>query len=322
MDQRRSGLHEYRTVRVRRGEDRHYGLMLPDAALDLARADAVLLGGWDSPAYFQLLAQARLMGKATIGFHESTLASQSRSGGRIATARAAYFRQLDRVVVPGPAARDAILAMGVEERRVLVGFNAVDIERFRDVPPAQPHTGHRFLYVGQLIERKNLELALHAFAKMAAPEDSFTLIGRGEEQPVLEMLATRFGLGQQVHFVDYVPNAELPKYMAQHDSLVLASKVEVWGLVVNEALATGMQAVVTQNCGVAASVSRMRGVYLAAKDGHDLADAMRRARDGFSGRIADPEILQYTPERFASVFARAINQAITERRGAAKGERS
>lgn len=316
---RHDGLHEYRTARVRRGEDRHYGLCWVDAAMDLARSQAVLLGGWDSPAYFQLLAQARATGRATVGFYESTLASQSRADGPTARARSWYFRSLDRVVVPGSAARDAVLAMGVDPHRILTGFNAVDSARFRDAPEAAPHAGHRFLYVGQLIDRKNLEAVLAAFEQIAEPADSLTLIGRGDKRAALSRQTEKLGIAQQVKFIDYVPNAELSAYMAEHDTLVLASKVEVWGLVVNEALASGMQAVITKNCGVAPSVAGMAGVYLAAPDGGDLAAAMHRARDEFTGRISNPEILQYTPERFAKVFARAFTEAIAERRGAGKG---
>lgn len=307
-------VHEYKSVRIKRGEDRHYGLLSARVAADLARADTVLLGGWDSPAYFQLLLQAKAMRKGTVGFHESHLGSQSRSDGLVDVVRKYYFQQLDRIVVPGPAARDAVLAMGVPPERILTGFNAVDVAMFRDSPKPSPHLGHRFLYVGQLIERKNLQVILEAFSSMAAPEDHFTVIGRGELREQLECLAQERGIWSRVTFIDYVDNSELPGLMAQADTLVLASHVEVWGLVVNEALATGMQAVITENCGVAPSVAGMPGVYLAARDASDLADVMRRARDSFSGRIPSPPILNHTPEAFADVFSQAFEQAIAVRR--------
>lgn len=301
---------EYRTVCVKRGEDRHYGLVVPDAALDLARADVVLLGGWDSPAYWQLLAQAKALGKATVGFHESILASQSQNSGPLAAARARFFRSVDRIVVPGPAAREAIEHMGVEPSRILTGFNAVDTDAFRNAPVAAPHQGHRFLYVGQMIERKNVDTIIRAFAQIAHDGDRLTLIGRGAEKEILQRLAAEIGVDQKVVFIDHVPNAELPALMAEQDTLVLASHVEVWGLVVNEALATGMHAVITSNCGVAPSVEGMPGVHLAAPDASDLAAVMVMARDSFAGRISNPPILQHTPEAFADVFAQAFDEAL------------
>ncbi|MEL4505639.1 glycosyltransferase family 4 protein [Luteococcus sp. H138] len=306
---------EYRTVRVKRGEDTYFGLPLPDAARDLARADVVLLGGWDSPAYWQLLAQARLTRKPAVGFYESTLASRSRHTGALAAARRRYFHALDRVVVPGPAARDAVLDMGVDPSRVLMGFNAVDSAVFRQTPAAQPHTGHRFLYVGQFIARKNLEAIVDAFAEMADEQDRLTLVGQGELRATIQQRAADSGVGERVHFVEYLPNNELPGLMAEQDCLVLASHVEVWGLVVNEALESGMQVVVTANCGVAPSVAGMPGVHLASADASDLADVMRKARADWQGRIVDPPIRKYTPERFAGVFEEALRAAIASRGG-------
>lgn len=301
---------EYKTARLARGEDRHYILTDPQAVRDVDGSDAVLLGGWDSPAYWQLLAQAKAMGKATVGFYESTLASQSRSQGAVARVRAWYYSRLDAVVVPGPAARDALLAMGVAPERIHTGFNAVDTTAFASAPKAAAHEGHHYLCVSQLIERKNLDGIIRAFDQVASSRDRLTIVGKGEEQAALETLASQLGRAQQVSFVPYVPNAELPTIMADHDTLVIASHVEVWGLVVNEALATGMQVVVTENCGVAPSVAGMPGVHLAMADAFDLAEVMGRARAQWRGRIEEPPILQYTPERFADVFADAFDQAI------------
>lgn len=304
---------EYPTLRVARGEDRHYALVTPHPVRDLARSDVVLLGGWDSPGYWQLLAAAKALRKPTVGFYESTLASQGRSEGRIAAARSKFFTSLDAVVVPGPAARDAILAMGVPEGRICTGFNAVDVNAFAAAPPADPHEGHRFLYVGQLIERKNVDGIIDAFSRVAEPDDTLTVIGRGDLREQHMARTESAGLSSQVTFVDYLPYASLPAEMRKHDTLVLASHVEVWGLVVNEALASGMQVVVTQNCGVAPSVAGMQGVFVGPAT--DLEPLMIRARDEYTGRIDDPEILQHTPEAFAQVFATAFDRALSRSGG-------
>ncbi len=304
---------EYPTLRVARGEDRHYAFVTPRPAMDLAKSDAVLLGGWDSPGYWQLLAAAKAMGKATVGFYESTLASQGRSQGTIAAARSRFFTALDAVVVPGPAARDAIAAMGVSRDRIFTGFNAVDVKAFASAPAAEPHEGHRYLYVGQLIERKNVEAIIDAFASLAGPSDTLTLIGRGALREQLESRVETRGLSGRVVFVDYLPYAELPAEMRKYDTLVLASHVEVWGLVVNEAMASGMQVVVTLNCGVAPSVAGMQGVFVGPAT--DLEPLMIRARDEYTGRIDDPEILQHTPEAFAQVFAAAFDRALSRSGG-------
>jgi hypothetical protein len=90
--------------------------------------DAVLLGGWESPAYWQALIVARRRKLPTIGFFESTLQTSKCASGPIARARLHFFLLLDAVVVPGVAAEEAVLAMDVPRDRIHVGFNAADVK--------------------------------------------------------------------------------------------------------------------------------------------------------------------------------------------------
>ncbi|MFD1506960.1 glycosyltransferase [Georgenia yuyongxinii] len=303
-------IREVPTWRVTRGETQLYVArrrILPRAR----RVDAALLGGWESPAYWQALAEARHQGARTVGFYESTLSTNRFSGGPVARARERYFRLLDAVVVPGPAAEEAVLAMGVPERRVFTGFNAVDVRgihaattRLRQGAGTQP--GHRFLYVGQLIDRKNVASLVRAFAAVAQPADNLEIVGTGAGRPELERLAVGLGVRDRVAFTGLVPYPQLPAVLSRNDTLVLPSTEEVWGLVVNEALAAGLHAVVSTVCGVAPSVAGMRGVHLTGASPAGLGAAMAHSRSAWRGPVLQPEILACTPERFAGVFRDAL----------------
>lgn len=304
---------EVQTWRVSRAQDRYYITRDGSALHRVASSDAVVLGGWDALSYWQALAIARARGVATVGFYESILATQKNSTGALARARALFFRSLDQVVVPGPAAQEAVLAMGVAPGRITVGFNAIDTQTFAGVRlNAVAHAGHHFLYVGQLIARKRVDAILRAFADVAGPEDRLTIVGRGELDESLHALAGELGVADKVDWIPYVPNAQVPSIMAGADTLVLASDEEVWGLVVNEALAAGMQVAVTRNCGVVPSVDGMRGVFIADTP-DDMGSAMRRAKQDFDGRILEPEILEHTPEKFAHTFWQGIQVARARR---------
>lgn len=291
-----------RTHRIARGAEHHYTLL--ESGL-LRGYDAVLLGGWDSPAYWQLLTEARLMRKRVVGFYESHGGSSRFSTGPIATARSRFFRSLDAVVVPGPAAGAAIASFGVPGHDIVEGFNAVDIESFRpDAAAPEPPRGS-FLYVGQLIPRKCPDTLLRAVATLP-PEVRLTLVGEGEMEGELRDLAASLGVTDRVDFAGYVPYAELPGVMHRHAHLVLPSYEEVWGLVVNEALAAGEHVVVSEKCGVAQSVRGMSGVFLCSPHESSIAAACRASYEAWHGRIAEPEIIAKTPEAFAEAFATAL----------------
>jgi glycosyltransferase involved in cell wall biosynthesis len=194
----------------------------------------------------------------------------------------------------------------------MTGFNAVDVTEFHKAAqsptahdPQNSRIGHNYLYVGQLISRKRVESIIHAFSRIASANDELTIVGEGPLRHELSVLAE--GVTGRVRLVEHVKNSEMPTVMARNHTLILASQREVWGLVVNEALASGMHVVVAENCGVVPSVRRMAGVFVVEQNLQNLTDKMKESRESWNGRIAEPDILQHTPERFASVFESAFN---------------
>lgn len=294
------------TRQVSRGEDGYY-LLRRGAAEVRGRYDLVILGGWESPAYWQLRHAARRAHVAVLGFYESNLASSRFSAGPITWLRRRFMRSLDGFIVPGASAEESVREKGVT--RVWRGFNAVDVARFASAArSAEPGDGTRFLFVGKLIDRKNVAAVLRALSQLDQGE--LGIAGSGAETGALRELARQLGIADRVTWHDYVPYEDLPALMTRYDTLVLASHVEVWGLVVNEALASGMQVVVSRNCGVAASVADMPGVFLCDTDAWSVAAAMRSSMDRWAGRIQNPPILDHTPEAFAQLHAQAVRETL------------
>lgn len=295
-----------RTCHFGRGERLYYALR--ESARDLVTSvDAVLLGAWESPACWQLSLAAKRNGVRRVGFYESTTMSQRHQSGPIARARSRFFRSMDAVVVPGAAAADALRELGVSADRIVEGFNAVDVERFAAVASRAPLTGgHRFVYIGQLISRKNVDGLIRAFAQCAQPGDTLTIVGNGDMGPRLQSLAEEEGGEGSIRFAGNVAYDDLPTLLADQHTLVLPSFEEVWGLVVNEALAAGRHVVVSDQAGVAPSVCDMRGVFVSSPSVDALAAAMTQSRDTWHAPMSAHEILQFTPREFASVFMEAL----------------
>lgn len=227
--------------------------------------------------------------------------------GVVAWIRSSFFRSMDLVVVPGQAAAGAVLGMGVMPSRILQGFNAVNVAEFHKatlsasrVESADAPVVHRYLHAGRLIPLKRVDAIIKAFVQIAGPDDELSIVGAGSLREDLRVIADL--CESKVRFLDHAESGQMPPVMAAHNTLVLASDREVWGLVVNEALASGMHVVVTVNCGILPSVQDMRGVHTAKEDLTDLAQQMKTSKTAWTGRIAEPEILQYTPKRLAGVF--------------------
>lgn len=106
--------------------------------------------------------------------------------------------------------------------------------------------GRHYLAVGRLAPQKNFALLLTAFAQIATPADTLTILGEGMERAALERLARSLGIAGAVRMPGHTD--PLDPWLAQADVFVLSSTYEGVPAVVVEALAAGLPIVVTDCC--------------------------------------------------------------------------
>lgn len=149
-------------------------------------------------------------------------------------------------------------------------------------PVAAPASPVEMLYVGQLIVRKRVDLLLQAFARLERPEARLRLIGQGPEEGALQALAQRLGIAERVQFLPGMPNAQTVAAMAQADLLVLPSRFDGWGAVVNEALMVGTPVVCSNRCGASDLIEDGRNGYVFEAGSVDsLLQCLRRFQREF-----------------------------------------
>jgi len=275
--------------------------------------NAVILGGWESPAYVYSLLIAKIRGLKTISHYGSTNKTHRYTSGLVGRLRAWFYRRLDAHVTYGTEATKSLLSMDVKADKIVTGFNSVDHEYFHNEVNLiraqninQVPQGHCYLYVGQLLKRKNIDNVIRAFASMRGARDSLRIVGSGSEEQHLEDLIIELGLVDQITMTGPKAGGALLEEYAQANTLVLASTNEVWGLVVNEALASGLHVVVSENCGVAADVKDMQGVYFCGTSVLEIEKAMSASRDSSYSVIESPAILHYEPGVSAGFFIHAL----------------
>jgi glycosyltransferase involved in cell wall biosynthesis len=208
--------------------------------------------------------------------------------------------------------------MNVQRTRVFQGFNAVQNDLFRQVAITNrrryelPSTQHNVIFVGQLIQRKNIHTALDAWVQTRGQQDLFFVVGNGPKKHKLVEIAKNLQILDKVIFFGYQSSYDIGLLFSISKTLILPSTEEVWGLVVNEALAAGLQAVVSQNCGVSTSIRKMPGVFLCEPSVESVTIALKRSRDSWQGYFEEPQILQFTPEILAKTFEEAIKFAFNQ----------
>lgn len=129
------------------------------------------------------------------------------------------------------------------------------------------------LSVGRFIHRKGYDVLFEALSKMDSDIGCYIVGGKPTEEYI--SMVDKLKLNN-VHFVDFKCKQELEMYYKAADVFVLPTREDIWGLVVNEAMAKGLSVVTTNRCiaGVELIGEREIGQIVPVEDPIQLAQAL------------------------------------------------
>jgi glycosyltransferase involved in cell wall biosynthesis len=135
---------------------------------------------------------------------------------------------------------------------------------------------------------KRLDLAIDALARLDDARLHLVVAGGGELLDGFRAHAEAARVGERVHFLGAVPHAELPSVLRACDLFLLTTEPpESFGIVLIEALATGLPAIATDYPGVRAVLDADTGLLAPPGDAEAVAAALRQLLDaGSEGRAA------------------------------------
>jgi glycosyltransferase involved in cell wall biosynthesis len=157
--------------------------------------------------------------------------------------RKALIRFADAVVANGSSAKRYMMGLGYPEKQIFIVPTVCDLGPFLSIPPRSPKPGVRRLgYVGRLVEGKGLLeflARLDAFARRNhSIQLEFEVYGYGPLEDALGRL--RGSPNLKVLYKGRLSLDGLPKAYASLDIFVFPTLSDEWGLVINEAMASGL----------------------------------------------------------------------------------
>ncbi|HMJ87709.1 MAG TPA: glycosyltransferase [Vicinamibacterales bacterium] len=270
----------YRAVTVRsakptdRIDSGHFtGLDVPEIADAIAktRPDVAMITGWYSVTLVRALLACRRLGVPTLNRGDSHLLSGPRNWTRLlwTLKTQLLLRQFDGFLCPGQRVEQYLRWYGVPDYRIFRVPHAVDNDMFAATaapfqqPDARAAARQRLgiapdafvpLFVGKLMASKRPSNIVRAAARLGG-QVSVLFVGSGVLEAELRALAAE--LHVDLKLIGFLNQTELGEAYAVADCLVLPSDYpETWGLVVNEALATGLPCVVSDAVGCAPDMIR------------------------------------------------------------------
>jgi glycosyltransferase involved in cell wall biosynthesis len=314
-------------ARIGRGELRR---KIHSALTRLSPA-AVCVDGWSSAGSVECLLWCLQTKTPAILMSESTQADARRSWWKERTKRR-MVRICSAALVGGLQHQAYLLELGIRRDRVFLGYDAVDNEHFRNGASAARGRDAElraqlrlpekyFLACCRFEAKKNIQSILKAYAlyRASIPRDAWglVLLGDGSLAQELREVARQLGMDRFVTFAGAQGYDELPKYYGLAGALVHASTVEQWGLVVNEAMASGLPVLVSDRCGCVPELVEdgVNGFVFNPIDTERLRDLMLALASGQTnavnfGQASMRIIQQYGVERFAEGLESAVQRAI------------
>ena len=304
-------------------------------ALDRQQPDVVALPGWVVPEALGGLAWCRKQNAASILMSESSRHDFTRHPWK-EFFKKQVVKQFDAALVGGSLHAEYAHQLGMCSERILQGYDVVDNDYFRiESDRVREHAQQRrveyqlptsyFLASGRFIAKKNFLGLLDAYAayRARAPGTPWQLVlsGDGPMRDSIDARIQSLGIREAVHLPGFVQYEELPVYYGLADAFIMPSTTEQWGLVVNEAMASGLPVIVSDRCGCSMDLVAQgkNGYTYSPHDTDALSALMIEMAHGSADRQAMSAasrhgINYWSPQVFAESLWHAARVAVETRR--------
>ena len=309
-------------------------------ALQSCSPDAVAIPGWSDKGALAALRWCMETGTPPILMSESTALDEPRVGWR-EWIKGRIVRLCSTALVGGQRHVDYLVELGMPRDQIFTGYDVVDNEHFRqkaaevrnqrsEVRQKYGLPENYFLAAARFIEKKNLPTLVRSYAlyrQLAGNTDNrqqttdnrpwdLVLLGDGPLRGPLNSQLSTLNLQHCMHLPGFKQYDELPVYYALAKAFVHASATEQWGLVVNEASASGLPVIVSNRCGCVPELVQDNGFTFDPMNQRELAsrlfemaslsDDQRESLGHASRRIAT----NLGPNRFGEGLKHAATMAI------------
>jgi glycosyltransferase involved in cell wall biosynthesis len=293
--------------------DRNGSAVAVIGAIKRSRPDVVIVGGWDRIAYLTCFAMQPFSSFDVVLWSESTALDGRHSSYLRTRVKRMVVAMAAATVVPGSAAADYAKALGA--KRLALARNAVALPGSASNDPVTSNGRDCLtaLYVGRLSQEKGVDVLLRAWSKVQSRiEAQLVLVGSGPEELALRQVEANLGL-RDVQWIPFLKPSELDRWYRSADILVLPSRSEPWGFVINEAMGEGLAVIASEVCGAARDLitEGVTGWMVPPENAEVLADRMVEVLTDSPLRLdvakaAKAMISEYTPDGWATEVSNLV----------------
>lgn len=205
------------------------------------------------------------------------------------------FNKAAKVLVVSKHQKQQVLKLGIAADKVEVSYNPVNT----DIYQLSTSTAKNIVFVSRLDKFKGGLRTLKAFHQLLEkhPDYTLTIIGEGEDLEAIERYISKNNLSKNVILKGTLTKAEIAEVFSNSSFMVFPSRHETFGLVVAEALSSGLPVVCTNQTAPKEFINDKNGILVQPNNVNEIAAAMEQIIKNRSDYNAQ-EIREQVIDRF------------------------
>lgn len=274
------------------------------------KPDCVLVSGWSDKEYLKAAKIIRKKGILVIGMMDTQFRGSFRQKLAIRLSPLYLKTAFDALWVPGE--RQAMFArrLGFRGFNCWSGLYACDIDKFQSKAINDRRFEKAFLFLGRYIERKGIDVLLKAYSLYRNQVEypwELHCAGAGKLEYKLKSEPGVKNLG-------FIQPTKLPQLIREFGAFVLPSRFEAWGVVIQEAAASGLPLICSDAVGASSHLIRehYNGYIFESENASELATCLKLMSDLTNedrikmGNNSIQLSNQYSPSIWADIFVKQL----------------
>ena len=252
---------------------------------------AIIIFGWNSPYYFFVVLFSFFLSIPIILLSEENLIKKDNFLKKIWKKIIFFnlFKIFDHFISIGTHNTNFYISHGVEKKKIHQTFYSVDTNFFKNSSKNKTlkynikkkynlsKKDFIFIWVGKFIERKNPFEAILAFQLLKKKKLHLIMVGSGKLLETCKNYIIENNI-KNIYLVGFKNQKHLLNFYRISHSLIITSKHETWGLVLNEAMSVGLPCIATSSCGASKDLikTNYNGYVYHSGSTQELSDKIKK----------------------------------------------
>tara|TARA_B100000212_G_scaffold342359_1_gene329062 strand:- start:1703 stop:2866 length:1164 start_codon:yes stop_codon:yes gene_type:complete len=291
------------------------------------KPDAIVSVGWADRSYQRLLLYGNINKIPVLIVSDSITNTENNQKRNFLKEfiKKIILKGYSSAFVAGTESKNYLISLGFDEKRIFFPWDVIDNNFYEKYTPENINEKNNyFLCVSRLIERKNLTNLIKSYVNYqeCGGKWGLKIIGSGDQHQKLMQESRTISNKDNFEIINWLQIDKLVNFYKNASAFILPSYFDNWGLVVNEAIASGLPCIVSKNCGCTVDLinNKVSGLIFDPYNLNELSFFMQlienqeeKEREKMI-KYARINLDKFDLSNFSINLEKAINQAINKPR--------